>query len=62
MIDNILYGIWLWFSVRWYPYRLTGINPETGEIEVITFASENINIEGMIASLKETGTEVKEIK
>ncbi len=60
MIDNMLYIFWLWLSSRWYSYRLTGMNPETGIAEVITFATESFDIERVIDKLKEEGTEVKE--
>jgi hypothetical protein len=60
MLDHLLYTFWLWMSTRWYSYRLTGMNPETGETEVVTFATEDFNIEGIIGKLKEDGTEVQE--
>lgn len=59
MIDYILYNFWLWLSTRWYAYRLTGIDPTTGISEVITFASENFDIEQVIEKLREDGSEIK---
>jgi len=59
MIDAFLYGFWLWLSTRWYPYRLTGMDATTGHTEIITFASENMDIEKMINSLREGGADIK---
>lgn len=58
MLDHLLYLLWLRLSVRWYSYRLTGMDPETGRAEVITFATESFDIDSVISKLKEDGTEV----
>jgi len=53
MFDHLIYLLWLRLSFRWYTYRITGVDPESGIAKVITFATEDLNIESVMAQIKE---------
>jgi hypothetical protein len=44
-MDIILYQLWLWLSKRWFAYRITGMDKDSHQTEVIIFASQNADID-----------------
>jgi len=47
-MDIILYQIWLWLSKRWFAYRITGMNKDTHQTEVIIFGSDSADIDRVL--------------
>jgi hypothetical protein len=50
-MDFILYQIWLWLSKRWFAYRVTGMNKDNHQTEVILFGSDGVDIEEIMKGL-----------
>jgi hypothetical protein len=58
-MDFILYQIWLWLSKRWFAYRITGMNKESYQTEVILFGSADVDIEEIARGLSDQQKEMR---
>jgi hypothetical protein len=58
-MDIILYHLWLWVSKRWFAYRITGMDKDSHQTEIVIFASQNADIDKVMKICANSKNEVE---